>query len=78
MSEHDERTPAEGPAEPARGRVTRRGVLGGGATVSVAGAALGAAADQAADGEVAPQDDPKRLTYRETDHIRAFYRRSRV
>jgi hypothetical protein len=60
--------------------VTRRGV------VAAAGLVVGTAAAQAGPGlpadarhEAEPEDDdPRVLRYRETDHIRWFYRRARM
>ena len=59
--------------------VTRRAIVGG------AGLAVGTAAfagqDPAADERTqtaSADDDPRVLTYRETDHIRWFYRRARM
>lgn len=57
--------------------VTRRGLLGRGAGLGMASLTAGVSAEAGADA-TGSSDDPKRLTYRETDHIRAFYRRSRL
>ncbi|HEX6143839.1 MAG TPA: hypothetical protein VFZ01_14055 [Geminicoccaceae bacterium] len=59
---------------------SRRRLLEGGAGLGGAAAAVAgvAGAARAADDPVPPEDDPMRVRYRETEHIRAFYRRSRM
>jgi hypothetical protein len=61
-----------------RARVTRRGLLGRGGGAALGGAVAASAGEAKMTEQVDPKDDPRRVTYRETDHIRAYYRRSRI
>jgi len=74
------RRPQDG-LDAASERVTRRvfvtGAAGAGAAVGAAAVVRLAPASSDAGPPAAPDGDPRRLSYRETDHIRRFYARSR-
>jgi hypothetical protein len=58
-------------------RVTRRVFVTGAAGAGAAAAVRLAPASSGTGAPAAPDGDPRRLSYRETDHIRWFYARSR-
>jgi hypothetical protein len=74
MRRRRDNSPAAGDGLARRALV--RGMAGGAGAL----AALATGADAAAEQEqaAAASDDPTRLNYRETEHVRWFYRRARM
>lgn len=68
---------ASGPGAGLQRRALLRGLAAGGGAVAAVAASPRVSAEQERQAETIP-DDPTKLDYRETEHVRWFYRRARM
>jgi hypothetical protein len=68
---------ASGPSAGLQRRALLRGLAAGGGAIAAVAASSRASAEQERQAETTP-DDPTKLDYRETEHVRWFYRRARM